>query len=143
MNPAANAQAGSGVGLNELIGAGTAVKVVDTLFPLLLVLLLRTITGKKYARKEFELNASERKAMEQPTMAVLAEMKVNFSNPFVQFFTCAGVLYGTKAVELLALNEESTEEPKRKAKKETEKRGGGRHKKDCAWHDGDKCNCRG
>lgn len=146
--PGQPVQPGQGTGLDKVISGSTAVTVVDNLLPLLIVFIFKLGGLGKISKKELQLTAAEKRELEPSLMLCLAEMKINFSNPFVQFFTLAGVLYGTKATEIALKESEKAGEGKKSEKgskttKTGEKRGGGRHKANCDWHNGNECNCRG
>lgn len=127
-----NQSAGQKINAANLITGQMAVSFLDMLLPVVCVLVIEKINGRKVNKRYLQASADEKKVLEPVLHNYLASIDFNVDTPLNALLITVAFIYGTKTVE--ALNDM----PQAPAgirpqpfpqEKKTETRG--RHKKDC------------
>lgn len=128
-----NQSAGQKINAANLITGQMAVSFLDMLLPVICVLVIEKINGKKINKKYLQASPDEKKVLEPVLHNYLASIDFNVDTPLNALLITVAFIYGTKTVEVLNDLPQNTTpgirpEPFPKEKgKETR----GRHKKDC------------
>lgn len=117
----------------NLITGQMAVSFLDMLLPVICVLIIEKINGRKINKKYLQASPDERKVLEPVLHNYLASIDFNVDTPLNALLITVAFIYGTKTIEVLndlpqshAAGVRAEPFPKEKGK-ETR----GRHKKDC------------
>lgn len=85
----------------NLITGTMAVNFLDMLLPVICVLLIEKINGKKTSKKYFQATPDEKKILEPVLHNYLMSINFNIDNPLNALLITVAFIYGTKTVEVL------------------------------------------
>lgn len=89
-----------GTTLGKVLPGETAVTLLDTLLPSLIVLLIDQV-GYKADKKGFQLTKDERSVVAPALTEYLNSINVDFDNPLHNLLFVLGIVYGSKAIDVL------------------------------------------
>jgi len=94
------AQQGTSLNIGKLVSPKMALQFMDIVFPSMLVLLVSKIFDKVASKKQFQLTAMEKEAIEEPLTNWMNTINLNLNNPAEALILALVVVYGTKVIEV-------------------------------------------
>lgn len=120
----------------NLITGETAVKLMDTVLPVLLVMLMQNVFNKKTQKGYFKLSRDEKEMIAEPMQHFLNSINLNMDTPLNALLVTIVFVYGTKTIEVLNNTPAEPAKTPSPFPQENKEETRGRHKKDCNC---DKC----
>lgn len=93
--------------LGSVVNAGFAIYLMDLLIPTVLILIINYV-GYSLDKKEIQLTKAEKEALEPAVSDVLAQIELDFSNPYINLGVMLAIVYGTKLIDKRELMKKKT-----------------------------------
>lgn len=92
-------QQGQVLNLGNLVTPELQIKLINSIMPVTIVLLIERIDGRKVQKDYFELTRDDQNTMMPVLDACLKSINFNIDNPWTALIITAGFIYGTKTIE--------------------------------------------
>lgn len=89
------------VNMGNILDPALGVELIDMIFPALAVILFGQM-GVNIKKTQLQATAKEKEAMLRPTQAIMSELNIETSNPWVAFGVTMLGVYGSKCAVLVA-----------------------------------------
>lgn len=100
------------VNMGAVLSGEVAVGLFDNIAPVLFSIALRKFTDINVNKSAFKLTAAEKSQLTPLVDRVLAEVNINFENPFIALGVSIAFIYGSKTIEVM--NSPEAEQSKKK-----------------------------
>jgi hypothetical protein len=84
--------------LDDVLDSEVAISLMDSIIPSAFVLLIRFV-GYNLKKEYIQLSAKEKKALVPAMNKLLSSVKLDFSNPYINFAVVLGIVYGSKIID--------------------------------------------
>lgn len=102
-----------GTTLASVFPSGGLITVLDKLMSILMPLAINSIAGTKLNKKDFSLDASEKKAISPALDEAAKTIPINFNNPWVTLGVVLGGVYLGKTLQVINLDNLGEDKPKK------------------------------
>jgi predicted secreted protein len=109
-----------GTTLASVFPSGGLVTVLDKLMSVLMPLSINAIAGTKLNKKDFALDASEKKAISPALDEAAKTIPINFNNPWVNLSVVLGGVYLGKTLQVINLDNMGEDKPKKQRRTKAE-----------------------
>ena len=99
--------------LASVFPSGGLIAVLDKLMSVLMPLAINSIAGTKLNKKDFSLDASEKKAISPSLDEAAKTIPINFNNPWVNLSVVLGGVYLGKTLQVINLDNLGEDKPKK------------------------------
>ena len=99
--------------LASVFPSGGLIAVLDKLMSVLMPLSINAIAGTKLNKKDFALDASEKKAISPSLDEAAKTIPINFNNPWVNLSVVLGGVYLGKTLQVINLDNMGEDKPKK------------------------------
>jgi hypothetical protein len=106
-------QEAQGTTLASVFPSGGLIAVLDKLMSVLMPLSINAIAGTKLNKKDFALDASEKKAISPALDEAAKTIPINFNNPWVNLSVVLGGVYLGKTLQVINLDNMGEDKPKK------------------------------